>query len=60
MFIVFCGGIIYNVILGRIVFFEFGGVVGFNFICRWVIEVVEGRRLYLYFERVFLDEDNDR
>lgn len=56
---VFCGGIIYNVILGCIVFLEFGGVVGFNFICCWVIEVVEGCWLYLYFERVLLDEDND-
>lgn len=39
---------------------EPGGAAGPNLTCRWVIEAAEGRRLHLHFERVSLDEDNDR
>uniref|UniRef100_A0A673TWA8 Seizure 6-like protein 2 n=1 Tax=Suricata suricatta TaxID=37032 RepID=A0A673TWA8_SURSU len=55
-----CGGTIHNATLGRIVSPEPGGVAGPNLTCRWVIEAAEGRRLHLHFERVSLDEDNDR
>ncbi|XP_020862470.1 seizure 6-like protein 2 isoform X2 [Phascolarctos cinereus] len=55
-----CGGSIHNATLGRIVSPEPGGAVGPNLTCRWVIEAAEGRRLHLHFERVSLDEDNDR
>ncbi|XP_042522674.1 seizure 6-like protein 2 isoform X5 [Dipodomys spectabilis] len=55
-----CGGIIHNATLGRIVSPEPGGAAGPNLTCRWVIEADEGRRLHLHFERVSLDEDNDR
>ncbi|NP_001107572.1 seizure 6-like protein 2 isoform 4 precursor [Homo sapiens] len=55
-----CGGTIHNATLGRIVSPEPGGAVGPNLTCRWVIEAAEGRRLHLHFERVSLDEDNDR
>ncbi|KFO36288.1 Seizure 6-like protein 2 [Fukomys damarensis] len=55
-----CGGTIHNATLGRIVSPEPGGAAGPNLTCRWVIEASEGRRLHLHFERVSLDEDNDR
>ncbi|XP_062036055.1 seizure 6-like protein 2 [Lepus europaeus] len=55
-----CGGAIHNATLGRIVSPEPGGAAGPNLTCRWVIEAAEGRRLHLHFERVSLDEDNDR
>ncbi|XP_049494554.1 seizure 6-like protein 2 isoform X8 [Panthera uncia] len=55
-----CGGTIHNATLGRIVSPEPGGAAGPNLTCRWVIEAAEGRRLHLHFERVSLDEDNDR
>ncbi|XP_036773613.2 seizure 6-like protein 2 isoform X9 [Manis pentadactyla] len=55
-----CGGTIHNATLGRIVSPEPGGAAGPNLTCRWVIEAAEGCRLHLHFERVSLDEDNDR
>ncbi|XP_038195518.1 seizure 6-like protein 2 isoform X9 [Arvicola amphibius] len=55
-----CGSTIHNATLGRIVSPEPGGAAGPNLTCRWVIEAAEGRRLHLHFERVSLDEDNDR
>uniref|UniRef100_A0A6I8PQF0 Seizure 6-like protein 2 n=1 Tax=Ornithorhynchus anatinus TaxID=9258 RepID=A0A6I8PQF0_ORNAN len=55
-----CGGSIHNATLGRIVSPEPGGAAGPNLTCRWIIEAAEGRRLHLHFERVSLDEDNDR
>ncbi|KAM4698391.1 seizure 6-like protein 2 isoform 1-T1 [Rhinophrynus dorsalis] len=55
-----CGGVIRNATLGRIVSPDSAGNHGNNLSCHWLIEASEGQRLHLHFERVSLDEDNDR
>uniref|UniRef100_A0ACB8EVI8 Seizure protein 6 n=1 Tax=Sphaerodactylus townsendi TaxID=933632 RepID=A0ACB8EVI8_9SAUR len=56
-----CGGTIHNATRGRIVAPEApGGPHGRNLTCRWLVEAPEGQRLHLHFERVALDEDNDK
>ncbi|KAM6451237.1 seizure 6-like protein 2 isoform 2-T2 [Liasis olivaceus] len=56
-----CGGTVHNATRGRIVAPEAPeGPRGRNLTCRWLVEAPEGQRLHLHFERVALDEDNDR
>ncbi|XP_060636233.2 seizure 6-like protein 2 isoform X1 [Anolis sagrei] len=57
-----CGGTVHNATRGRIVAPEAPGGPrgGRNLTCRWLIEAPEGQRLHLHFERVALDEDNDK
>ncbi|KAG8140592.1 hypothetical protein E2320_003269, partial [Naja naja] len=56
-----CGGTVHNATRGRIVAPEApGGPRGRNLTCRWLVEAPEGQRLHLHFERVALDEDNDK
>ncbi|XP_063157408.1 seizure 6-like protein 2 isoform X2 [Candoia aspera] len=56
-----CGGTVHNATRGRIVAPEApGGPHGRNLTCRWLVEAPEGQRLHLHFERVALDEDNDK
>ncbi|KAL7990098.1 hypothetical protein Chor_012764, partial [Crotalus horridus] len=56
-----CGGTVHNATRGHIVAPEApGGPRGRNLTCRWLVEAPEGQRLHLHFERVALDEDNDK
>ncbi|XP_030066662.1 seizure 6-like protein 2 [Microcaecilia unicolor] len=55
-----CGGTIRNATLGRIVSPDLSSSHSNNLTCRWLLEAGEGQRLHLHFERVSLDEDNDR
>ncbi|OCT58420.1 hypothetical protein XELAEV_18002358mg [Xenopus laevis] len=59
-----CGGVIRNATVGRIVSPDIStshsNNHGNNLSCHWLIEAAEGQRLHLHFERVSLDEDNDR
>ncbi|KAH0626406.1 hypothetical protein JD844_001367 [Phrynosoma platyrhinos] len=57
-----CGGTVHNATRGRIVAPEAPGGPrgGRNLTCRWLVEAPEGQRLHLHFERVALDEDNDK
>ncbi|XP_066577793.1 seizure protein 6 homolog isoform X2 [Amia ocellicauda] len=55
-----CGGWIRNATLGRILSPTPSGNHSNNLSCHWLLEAREGHRLHLHFERVALDEDNDR
>ncbi|XP_043942251.1 seizure 6-like protein 2 [Protopterus annectens] len=55
-----CGGTVRNATLGRILSPDPSGHRGNNLTCYWLIEAPEGQKLHLHFERVSLDEDNDR
>lgn len=55
-----CGGVIRNATIGRIVAPDVTAIHSNNLSCHWLIEASEGQRLHLHFERVSLDEDNDR
>ncbi|XP_038262434.1 seizure 6-like protein 2 isoform X1 [Dermochelys coriacea] len=55
-----CGGAVRNASHGRIVAPEGLGGRGANLTCRWLLEAPDGQRLHLHFERLALDEDNDR
>ncbi|CAM5117546.1 unnamed protein product [Eretmochelys imbricata] len=54
------GGAVRNASHGRIVAPEGPGGRGTNLTCRWLLEAPDGQRLHLHFERLALDEDNDR
>ncbi|XP_069044464.1 seizure protein 6 homolog isoform X2 [Lepisosteus oculatus] len=58
--VVTCGGWIRNATLGRILSPTPSGNHSNNLSCHWLLEAREGHRLHLHFERVALDEDNDR
>uniref|UniRef100_A0A8D0GUQ7 Seizure related 6 homolog like 2 n=1 Tax=Sphenodon punctatus TaxID=8508 RepID=A0A8D0GUQ7_SPHPU len=61
MCVALCGGTVRNATRGRIVAPEApGGPRGGNLTCRWLVEAPEGQRLHLHFERLALDEDNDK
>lgn len=53
-----CGGWIRNATVGRILSPPPPTVS--NLSCHWLIEAKEGHRLHLHFERIALDEDEDR
>lgn len=53
-----CGGWIHNATVGRILSPPPPTVS--NLSCHWIIEAKEGHRLHLHFERIALDEDEDR
>ncbi|KAG7223328.1 hypothetical protein INR49_015684, partial [Caranx melampygus] len=55
-----CGGMIKNATYGRIVSPGFPGNYSNNLTCHWVLEVPEGYRLHIHFEKVALAEDDDR
>uniref|UniRef100_A0A8C7IE18 Seizure related 6 homolog like 2 n=1 Tax=Oncorhynchus kisutch TaxID=8019 RepID=A0A8C7IE18_ONCKI len=59
-----CGGWIRNATVGRIFSppppSTSNHSNGNNFSCHWLLEAKEGHRLHLHFERVALDEDNDK
>uniref|UniRef100_A0A8C5ER83 Uncharacterized protein n=1 Tax=Gouania willdenowi TaxID=441366 RepID=A0A8C5ER83_GOUWI len=62
-----CGGWIRNATVGRIlsptppsVGNHSNGNNGNNLSCHWLIEAKEGHRLHLHFERIALDEDDDK
>uniref|UniRef100_A0A4W6F7T9 Seizure related 6 homolog n=1 Tax=Lates calcarifer TaxID=8187 RepID=A0A4W6F7T9_LATCA len=55
-----CGGMIKNATYGRIVSPGFPGNYSNNLTCHWVLEVPEGHRLHIHFEKVALAEDDDR
>ncbi|KAJ8245873.1 hypothetical protein GJAV_G00261220 [Gymnothorax javanicus] len=58
-----CGGWIKNATVGRILSPTLSSgnhSTGNNLSCHWLLEAREGHRLHLHFERVALDEDNDR
>ncbi|XP_034462836.1 seizure protein 6 homolog isoform X2 [Hippoglossus hippoglossus] len=55
-----CGGMIKNTTYGRIVSPGFPGNYSNNLTCHWVLEVPEGHRLHIHFEKVALAEDDDR
>ncbi|XP_069100213.1 seizure 6-like protein 2 [Pleurodeles waltl] len=55
-----CGGTIRNATLGRLVSPDLTSNHGNNLTCHWLIEASENQRLHLHFERVSLDEDNDK
>ncbi|XP_067419950.1 seizure 6-like protein 2 isoform X2 [Emydura macquarii macquarii] len=55
-----CGGAVRNASRGHIVAPEGLAGRGTNLTCRWLLEAPDGRRLHLHFERLALDEDNDR
>nr|XP_032630063.1 seizure 6-like protein 2 [Chelonoidis abingdonii] len=55
-----CGGAVQNASHGRIVAPEGLGGRGANLTCHWLLEAPDGQRLHLHFERLALDEDNDR
>ncbi|XP_044869216.1 seizure 6-like protein 2 isoform X1 [Mauremys mutica] len=55
-----CGGAVRNASHGRIETPEGPGGRGANLTCRWLLEAPDGQRLHLHFERLALDEDNDR
>ncbi|KAK1785762.1 hypothetical protein P4O66_003147 [Electrophorus voltai] len=49
-----------NATLGRIVSPGFPGNYSSNLTCHWVLEVADGQRLHVHFEKVALAEDDDR
>lgn len=49
-----------NATYGRIVSPGFPGNYSNNLTCHWVLEVPEGYRLHIHFEKVALAEDDDR
>ncbi|CAL9693871.1 unnamed protein product [Knipowitschia caucasica] len=59
-----CGGWVRNATVGRILSPPPPSVSnhssGNNLSCHWLIEAKEGHRLHLHFERIALDEDEDR
>uniref|UniRef100_A0A8C4I7G1 Seizure related 6 homolog (mouse)-like 2 n=1 Tax=Dicentrarchus labrax TaxID=13489 RepID=A0A8C4I7G1_DICLA len=59
-----CGGWIRNATVGRILSPPPPSVSnhsnGNNLSCHWLIEAKEGHRLHLHFERIALDEDDDK
>uniref|UniRef100_A0A8C8D207 Seizure related 6 homolog (mouse)-like 2 n=1 Tax=Oncorhynchus tshawytscha TaxID=74940 RepID=A0A8C8D207_ONCTS len=59
-----CGGWIRNATVGRIFSppppSTSNHSNGNNLSCHWLLEAKEGHRLHLHFERVALDEDNDK
>ncbi|XP_062382826.1 seizure protein 6 homolog [Sardina pilchardus] len=59
-----CGGWIRNATVGRILSPTIAPAGnhsgGTNLSCHWLMEAREGHRLHLHFERVALDEDNDK
>uniref|UniRef100_A0A4W4HTV2 Seizure related 6 homolog b n=1 Tax=Electrophorus electricus TaxID=8005 RepID=A0A4W4HTV2_ELEEL len=55
-----CGGMVKNATLGRIVSPGFPGNYSSNLTCHWVLEVADGQRLHVHFEKVALAEDDDR
>ncbi|XP_059204493.1 seizure protein 6 homolog isoform X1 [Centropristis striata] len=59
-----CGGWIRNATVGRILSPTPPSVSnhsnGNNLSCHWLIEAKEGHRLHLHFERIALDEDDDK
>uniref|UniRef100_A0A8C2DUT6 Seizure 6-like protein 2 n=1 Tax=Cyprinus carpio TaxID=7962 RepID=A0A8C2DUT6_CYPCA len=59
-----CGGWIRNATVGRILSPTLPSAsnhsTGSNLSCHWLLEAKEGHRLHLHFERVALDEDNDK
>ncbi|KAK7939743.1 hypothetical protein WMY93_003069 [Mugilogobius chulae] len=59
-----CGGWVRNATVGRILSPPPPTVSnhssGNNLSCHWLIEAKEGHRLHLHFERIALDEDEDR
>ncbi|XP_062263072.1 seizure protein 6 homolog isoform X2 [Platichthys flesus] len=55
-----CGGMIKNATYGRIVSPGFPSNYSNNLTCHWVLEVPEGHRLHIHFEKVALAEDDDR
>lgn len=59
-----CGGWIRNATVGRILSPTLPSASnhssGSNLSCHWLLEAKEGHRLHLHFERVALDEDNDK
>uniref|UniRef100_A0A3P8W0M0 Seizure related 6 homolog a n=1 Tax=Cynoglossus semilaevis TaxID=244447 RepID=A0A3P8W0M0_CYNSE len=55
-----CGGLMKNATYGRITTPGFPGNYSNNLTCHWVLEVPEGHRLHIHFEKVALAEDDDR
>lgn len=59
-----CGGWIRNATVGRILSPTVTSTSnlssGSNLSCHWLLEAKEGHRLHLHFERVALDEDDDK
>ncbi|KAG7266422.1 hypothetical protein CRUP_001987 [Coryphaenoides rupestris] len=59
-----CGGWVHNATVGRILSPPPPSVSnhsnGNNLSCHWLIEAKEGHKLHLHFERVALDEDEDK
>lgn len=59
-----CGGWIRNATVGRILSPTLPSASNHssasNLSCHWLLEAKEGHRLHLHFERVALDEDNDK
>uniref|UniRef100_A0A3P9KXN6 Seizure related 6 homolog (mouse)-like 2 n=1 Tax=Oryzias latipes TaxID=8090 RepID=A0A3P9KXN6_ORYLA len=62
--VVSCGGWIRNATVGRILSpppsSSSNHSNGNNLTCHWLIEAKEGHKLHLHFERIALDEDNDK
>uniref|UniRef100_A0A8C7XG03 Seizure related 6 homolog (mouse)-like 2 n=1 Tax=Oryzias sinensis TaxID=183150 RepID=A0A8C7XG03_9TELE len=62
--LVSCGGWIRNATVGRILSPppspSSNQSNGNNLTCHWLIEAKEGHKLHLHFERIALDEDNDK
>uniref|UniRef100_A0A8C7XIN6 Seizure related 6 homolog (mouse)-like 2 n=1 Tax=Oryzias sinensis TaxID=183150 RepID=A0A8C7XIN6_9TELE len=62
--VVSCGGWIRNATVGRILSPppspSSNQSNGNNLTCHWLIEAKEGHKLHLHFERIALDEDNDK
>lgn len=58
-----CGGWIRNATVGRILsptVPSSSNLSSSNLSCHWLLEAKEGHRLHLHFERMALDEDNDK
>ncbi|XP_078394364.1 seizure protein 6 homolog, partial [Cetorhinus maximus] len=55
-----CGVTIPNATVGHILSPDYSRNHGSNLTCHWLIEAPNGQRLHLHFERLSLDEDNDR
>lgn len=58
-----CGGWIRNATVGRILsptIPSSSNLSNSNLSCHWLLEAKEGHRLHLHFERMALDEDNDK
>lgn len=62
--VVSCGGWVRNATVGRILSpppsSSSNHSNGNNLTCHWLIEAKEGHKLHLHFERIALDEDNDK